>query len=83
MSSGLSISSGRAFTTPAADLRRAIVTSTRFKPEAHGLAHELTDRLRELGAAVELDLEGTLPLDECSRDADVVFSVGGDGTLLG
>jgi NAD+ kinase len=83
LSSGLSISSGRAFVTPAADLRRAVVTSTRFKPEAHALAEELADRLRELGASVELDLEGTQPLDECSRDADVVFSVGGDGTLLG
>jgi NAD+ kinase len=83
LSSGPSIAAGRAFTTPAAGLRRVIVTSTRFKPEAHALAGELTDRLRELGASVELDLDGTMPLGERTHDADVVFSVGGDGTLLG
>ena len=83
MSSEAATSDGRAFVTPAAGLKRAIVTSTRYKPEAHALALELSDRMRALGTEVEVDLEGTLDLSECSNDADVVFSVGGDGTLLG
>ncbi len=83
MSGSASASDGRAFTTPARGLERAIVTSTRYKPEAHALAHELSDRMRDLGAEVELDLEGTLPLAERSQGADMVVSVGGDGTLLG
>ena len=83
MSSGLAVSSGRAFATPAADLRRAVVTSTRYKPEAHELAEELAERLRGLGVEAELDLDGSLALAELAHEADVVFSVGGDGTLLG
>ena len=83
MSSGLSLSSGNAFATPAAELKRVVVTSTRFKPEAHGLARELAERLESLGADVLLDLPGTVPLAAQSGGADVVFSVGGDGTLLG
>ncbi len=79
----MSISSGTAFSTPAARLRRVIVTSTRFKPEAHGLAAELADRLGALGVDVLLDLPGAEPLAEVSSGADLVFSVGGDGTLLG
>jgi len=83
LSSGLSIASGNAFVTPAAELRRVVVTSTRFKPEAHGLARELGERLQGLGAEVLLDLPGTVPLAERVDGVDVVFSVGGDGTLLG
>jgi NAD+ kinase len=83
LSSGLSTSSGSAFTTPASQLRRAVVTSTRFKPAAHPLARELAERLEALGAEVLLDLQGTAPLARDARDTDVVFSVGGDGTLLG
>jgi NAD+ kinase len=71
------------FTTTAGELRRVIVTSTRFKPEAHDLARELAERLRSLGASVTIDLEGDLPLAEHAGDADLVVSVGGDGTLLG
>lgn len=83
MSSGLAVSSGRAFVTSAADLRRVVVTSTRFKPEAHQLASELGERLEGMGAEVEVDLDGTVALAELADEADVVFSVGGDGTLLG
>lgn len=83
MSSGLSLYAGNAFVTAAAELRRVVVTSTRFKPEAHGLARELAERLEALGAEVLLDLPGTVPLAERVGETDVVFSVGGDGTLLG
>jgi len=81
VSASLSTSGGQPFTRPAAELRRAAVTSTRFKPEAHDLARELCERLQALGADVLLDLEGTAEL--AGRGDDVVISVGGDGTLLG
>lgn len=57
-----------------------MVTSTHHKPPAHPLAQEAAARLRDLGIDVTLDLQGDLPLSE--RDADLVISVGGDGTLL-
>lgn len=73
----------RPFALPADALRRVVVTSSRFKPEAHPLANELVASLRARGAHVDVDLEGSLPLAEIAIDADLVFSVGGDGTLLG
>ncbi len=74
---------GRPFDRPASELRRVLVTSSRFKPEAHPLAQELTERLRSDGVEVVVDLEGNLALSEVAAGADLVFSVGGDGTLLG
>lgn len=73
----------RPFELRADALRRVVVTSSRFKPEAHPLANELVESLRADGAQVDVDLEGSLPLAEIAADADLVFSVGGDGTLLG
>jgi NAD+ kinase len=70
------------FTAPAAALKRVVVTSSRYKPDAHPLAREVAGRLKGLGAEVLLDLEGTLPLAREAPDAEVVFAVGGDGTLL-
>ncbi len=71
------------FARPAAELRRVLVTSSRYKPEAHGLARDVTRQLRALGAEVGLDLDGTQALAQTAGDADLVLSVGGDGTLLG
>ena len=70
------------FSTPAVGLGKAIVTSTRHKPAAHPLAKELAASLRAAGAAVVLDLSGEAPLSEELPGTDVIFSVGGDGTLL-
>lgn len=71
-----------AFTTPAADLQGVVVTSTHFKPQAHPLAREAAATLQALGANVQLDLTGELPLAEAAADSDLVIAVGGDGTLL-
>ncbi len=67
----------------AADLRRVVVTASRYKPEAAPLATELAERVEELGAEAILDLEGTLPIAREVAAADLVISVGGDGTILG
>ena len=75
--------SERPFVTRAADLRNVVVTSTHHKPEAHAIAESFADTLRRGGADVTLDLAGTLPIAELVPDADLVISVGGDGTLLG
>lgn len=75
-------SSGPRFTTPAAALSKAIVTSTRHKPAAHPLAKELAAGLRTAGVDVVLDLTGEAPLAGELDGTDVVISVGGDGTLL-
>lgn len=71
------------FARPAAELRRVVVTSSRYKPEAHDLARDVARQLRVLGAEVDLDLDGTQALAQTAGDADLVLSVGGDGTLLG
>ena len=70
------------FATPAAHLKRVVVTSSRFKPVAHPLASELAESLRGLGVDVTLDLPGTAPLAETAKNANLIIAVGGDGTLL-
>ena len=70
------------FDTPAMDLHRVVVTSTRFKPEARALVREITTRLEALGTVVEADPDGIMILSEVATKADLVISVGGDGTLL-
>lgn len=72
----------RRFTTPASSLGKAIVTSTRHKPAAHPLAKELAAALEAVGVEVVLDLTGEAPLTAELDGADLVMSVGGDGTLL-
>lgn len=71
---------GASFTLSARDLRRAIVTSSRFKPQAHALVRETAERLRAHGAEVLEDPGGTLTL--ARERADLVICIGGDGTLL-
>src|SRR5699024_773263 len=72
----------RTFHVPVSGLKRALVASTQHKPEAHPLASELAELMRQRGVEVELDLAGTADLVERAAGADLVFSVGGDGTLL-
>ena len=72
----------RFFHVPGTGLKRALVASTQHKPEAHPLASELAELMRQRGVEVELDLAGTADLVERAAGADLVFSVGGDGTLL-
>lgn len=70
------------FTLPAQELRRVVVTSTSHKPEAHPLARELGDLISRNGTDVSFDLSGDADLTVLARDADLIVSVGGDGTLL-
>lgn len=71
-----------AFTKPAHELSHVVVTSTRFKPDAHPLAAEIGARLQDAGVEVQLDLEGDVPLAQEASDSDLIIVVGGDGTLL-
>ena len=68
------------FTLAAGDLKRVVVTSTRYKPQAAALVGQTADRLRDLGAAVIEDADGALHLAD--EGADLVIAIGGDGTLL-
>ena len=73
------------FTTPARALGHVMVTTTRYKPEAHPLAEESAERLRSLGVRVTLDLAGDLALAEEANTEpkiDLVIAIGGDGTIL-
>jgi NAD+ kinase len=70
------------FTTPAKDLKRVMIVSTHYKPQAHPHCLELQTKLHAYGVAVTCDLEGTAPLADLAKDADLVIVVGGDGTLL-
>ncbi|MBW7916604.1 MAG: NAD(+)/NADH kinase [Trueperaceae bacterium] len=70
------------FVKPASALSRVVLASTAHKPEAHPLARELGELLERAGVAVAYDLDGSGALEEHARGADLVVSVGGDGTLL-
>jgi NAD+ kinase len=61
------------FTTPAKNLKHVVIVSTHYKPQA---------QLTSYGVSVTCDLEGTAPLAEVAKNADLVIVVGGDGTLL-
>ena len=68
------------FSLSACDLKRVIVTSSRYKPQAHALVAETAAQLRNCGATVVEDEGGTLHLADL--EADLVICIGGDGTLL-
>ncbi len=68
------------FSLSARELRRVIVTSSRYKPQAHDLVAETAAQLRDLGAAVTEDPDGALHLADL--EADLVICIGGDGSLL-
>lgn len=66
----------------AAELELVIVNASRHKPEAVPLASGFADRLRALGVEVRLEIDLSGPLNDDANDADLIVSVGGDGTLL-
>lgn len=70
------------FPVPAASLRRVGVTASPHKPDAAPLASAFAARLRRLGVEVWTELAGDGSLSDLGAGADVVVSVGGDGTLL-
>ncbi len=71
---------GEPFTLSVRELRRVVVTSSRYKAQAHSLVRETATHLRTLGITVVEDADGTLPLAE--EDADLIICIGGDGTLI-
>jgi len=70
------------FSLPASQLKRVVIASSKFKPQARPLMAELERHLKTLGAEVTLDPDGVLPLHEVAQGADLVIAIGGDGTLL-
>lgn len=70
------------FNLPVEQLRQVVITSTSHKPEAHPLARELGGLLSRNGTDVAFDLSGEADLAVLAREADLIVSVGGDGTLL-
>lgn len=66
----------------AAELRRVVVNASRHKPDAVPLAERFSERLRGLGVEVDLQIGPEGNGDLGSRTADLIVSVGGDGTLL-
>ncbi len=76
------MSKAAAFSLPAGSLRLVIIASTRYKPEAHPLAERLASLFQASGARVVLDMAGAGELERHAAAADLVVSVGGDGTLL-
>jgi NAD+ kinase len=70
------------FTTPAKALKRVVIVSTHYKPQAHPHCLELEAKLVSYGVSVTCDLEGKARLASMAKDADLVIVIGGDGTLL-
>lgn len=73
---------GTPWARPVSALRRVVVTSSRYKPEAHEVARLLARTFAERVPRVDLDLAGVQPIAEDEAPADLVVTVGGDGTLL-
>lgn len=73
---------GAPWARPVAALRRVVVASSRYKPEAHQVARAIADAFARHVPRVDLDLEGGHPVAEDEAPADLVVTVGGDGTLL-
>jgi NAD+ kinase len=67
---------------PVEALQRVVVASSRYKPEAHQAARAIAEAFAQRVARVDLDLEGAHPVAEDDAPADLVVTVGGDGTLL-
>src|SRR5262245_56101309 len=67
---------------PPSALKRVLVVSSKFKPEAHDLARDLARTLERRGAEAPLDLAGDGDLERAAEGAQLVFAVGGDGTIL-
>lgn len=72
----------RHFDTPAKDLKRVVIASTRFKPQAHQPCLILRDKLLAQGVQVDCDLEGSDGLIAMVQGAELLIFVGGDGSLL-
>ena len=73
---------GAPWTRPVDALRRVVVASSRYKPEAHQVARAIAEAFARRVPRVDLDLEGAHPVTEDDAPADLVVTVGGDGTLL-
>jgi len=73
---------GAPWARPLGTLQRVVVTSTVYKPEAHGVARTIAQAFARSVPRVDLDLEGVRPIAEDDAPADLVVAVGGDGTLL-
>lgn len=73
---------GAPWARPVTTLHRVVVTSTVYKPEAHGVARQIAEAFAHRVPRVDLDLEGVHPIAEDAAPADLVVAVGGDGTLL-
>jgi NAD+ kinase len=67
---------------PIEQIRRALVVSSKFKPEAHDLARDLAARLSRRGVDARLDLPGDHELGAELDGCGLVLAVGGDGTIL-
>jgi len=68
---------------PRDGLDRVVVSSSRYKPEAHAVARQIAAAMGRRSAQVDLDLEGDAPwMASGAPLPDLVLSVGGDGTLL-
>jgi NAD+ kinase len=73
---------GAPWARPVEALRRVVVASSRYKPEAHEVARAIAEAFARHVPRVDLDLEGAHPIAEDDAPADLVVTVGGDGTLL-
>lgn len=73
---------GAPWARPVDALRRVVVASSRYKPEAHQVARAIAEAFSQRVPRVDLDLEGAHPVTEDDAPADLVVTVGGDGTLL-
>ncbi len=67
---------------PPGDLRRVLVVSSKFKPDAHDLARELAATFQRRAIETRIDLPGDSDLARAADGCQIVLAIGGDGTIL-
>jgi NAD+ kinase len=73
---------GTPWMRPVHAMGRVVVASSAYKPEAHAVARAIADAFARNVPRVDLDLMGERAIVEDDAPADLVVTVGGDGTLL-
>ena len=73
---------GTPWARPVEALRRVVVASSAFKSAAHPTARAIAEAFARTVERVDLDLDGRGPIVIDDAPADLVVTVGGDGTLL-
>ena len=64
------------------DIKRVVVVSSRYKPAGQDVGRAIVTWLERANLEAISDVDGLLDLEQEAKGADLIISVGGDGTML-